>query len=767
MEDIFEEQYYAEESLDIMKYIRALFRRWWLVAAVSLAVIVPWFIYLKRQPPVYQADAWISFYRVTGAVSQELVQSRILQLKSRSFAEEVTAELGLTLELLPNPASPKLSRSDIFNKISTNRDPVPGSYRISYHPNGYCGIYFNGSRIDSLRLAQLVDDTLTYNGVTFSLNETIFSGTSDVVFKINDFRRTVSSLRTREEVTFNKEGDVMRIVLEDKDPELAAQTVNMLGETFISKSIQMDQAAIEENRRYLQEQMDLVKKDLDQIDNSLKAFNYNHPIGLDAEMKDIVDRLEVLQRDSTKMAGQKKDLQHLLGKFDYTNPNYEADDLGHYIFRQIASMEVFKDNNEMGIQRSKLNDYLTEKEQLIDKRIPETNEEMIDLMGKISQTEQQVLNLAQNEIDNITEQIKEIRKEMNQKQRLMNRLPTDQKLLINLRRNQRVKEDYYSEILRKSQEAQMSASVKADDVRFIDRAVPHYVPVSGSKMRKAAIGGAAGFFLGILVVLVMEMADRRIRTREDVRRYLQLPILGVIPKVRFDEYELQDSEKAKSISSQIVTHDYSPTPVGEAYRALRTSLLFNKSIGEIKTLAIGSVAPGEGKSFTAANLGITLAQQKSKTLLIDADLRRGVLHNSFNCPKKPGLTNFLTGVVPLETILHETYVPNLTLITCGSLLPNPSELLGSDRMKRFIEAVSRSFDIVIFDTPPLMAASDAVILSTLVDGIAVLLRAGMTNRTDVAQKLELFNNIQTNVLGVILNCAGIEIAHDGYSYYRY
>ena len=193
----------------------------------------------------------------------------------------------------------------------------------------------------------------------------------------------------------------------------------------------------------------------------------------------------------------------------------------------------------------------------------------------------------------------------------------------------------------------------------------------------------------------------------------------------------------------------------------------NKSIGEIKTLAIGSVMPGEGKSFTAANLAITLAQQKSRTLLVDADLRRGVLHNSFNVPKKPGLTNYLTGVVPVENVFNETYVPNLSLITCGSLLPNPSELLGSDRMKRFIEGISQRFDFVIFDTPPLMAATDAIILSTLVDGFAMLVRSGMTNRDDVKRKLELFQNLQANVLGVILNCAGVDVAHEGYSYYRY
>jgi capsular exopolysaccharide synthesis family protein len=127
----------------------------------------------------------------------------------------------------------------------------------------------------------------------------------------------------------------------------------------------------------------------------------------------------------------------------------------------------------------------------------------------------------------------------------------------------------------------------------------------------------------------------------------------------------------------------------------------------------------------------------------------------------------LTGVVSLESVVNETYIPNLSHITCGSLIPNPSELLGSAKMRRFIEGIRQRFDFVIFDTPPLMAATDAVILGTLVDGTAVVVRAGKTNRENVRRRLEIFQNIQARVLGIILNCAGVEVAHEGYSYYRY
>ena len=349
----------------------------------------------------------------------------------------------------------------------------------------------------------------------------------------------------------------------------------------------------------------------------------------------------------------------------------------------------------------------------------------------------------------------------------MGTLPDEELRLIQMSRQRRANEDIYTYLLRRFKEAELEEAVAPENVSILDPAYPPSGPINGGKQKRALMGILFGFCFGIGLALLWEVADKSIKTRNDVKRYLKLPILGIIPKVKFEDYELQDSEKAKSISSQIVTHDYSPTPVGEAYRALRTNILFSKSLGPIRSLIVGSVSPGEGKSFTAANLAITLAQQKSKTLIIDADLRRGVLHNSFNCPKKPGLTNYLTGVVPLESVLSETYIPNLSLITCGSLIPNPSELLGSNRMRRFVEGISKRFNFIIFDTPPLSAASDAVILGSFVDAVAILIKSGKTNREYVQNKLELFQNVQAKVIGVILNCAGVEVAHEGYSYYSY
>jgi len=279
----------------------------------------------------------------------------------------------------------------------------------------------------------------------------------------------------------------------------------------------------------------------------------------------------------------------------------------------------------------------------------------------------------------------------------------------------------------------------------------------------AMLGAFFALVMGLSVAFVLEFLDKSIKTPDDVKKYLKLPLLGTIPKVHFDhKYELQDFEKIRQIDSQLVTHDYSPTSIGEAYRALRTNIMFSKTIGRIT-----SPAPGDGKSFTASNLAIALAQHKTNTLLVDADLRRGVLHNTFACPKEPGLSNYLTGFSTLDEIINETYVPNLSLVSCGSMVPNPSELLGSFKMRQFIEETKRKFDVVIFDTPPLNAATDAVVLGTQTDAVAIVVLCEATNKDVAKRRLELFESVPARVIGVILNGTKAEMAHPGYSYYHY
>ncbi len=767
MEDFFEEQVNETEYFNVSQYLKGVLKRWWIVLIITGVISIPWIIYLKGQPPVFEAETWISFENVGGAVPENLIQSRIMKLKSRSFAEEVTAELGLTLELTQKEGLPEIKRQDIFQKFSTTMNPVAGFYSFHISPKGYCALFYENELLDSLRTEKIVGDTIEYNGIIFKLNPDVIHDRSQIDFRIKDFRETVRSLISRENIRTSGNGDLMRITLSDADPHLASRTVNMLAEIFIKKSIEMGKEANRFMRNYLENQLSVVQQQLNQSDYQLKKFRNTHLIGLDRETQDIMASLDGIDRNIHECTLNKEELGLLLNKLDPSVSDFEAGMSTRYIYSQLASQPVFEGDAEMAVARQELNELYQQRRDLHQRGFPELNPVIMEISEKVTLVEEKIYRLSKAKVLELEKQIADLENQKTEFHKELDTHPEEELKLIKLTRQRTANEEIYELLLKRYKEAQISEAVASENVSILDPAIPPSRPISAGKKKKAVFGFILGLFLGIGVSLILEITDKSIKTQEDVKRYLKLPILGVIPNVKFDNYEIQDSEKAKSISSQIVTHDYSPTPVGEAYRSLRTALLFSKKVGTIRSLVISSVFPSEGKSFTAANVAITLAQQKSKTLLIDADLRRGVLHNNFNCPKKPGLTNYLTGVVPLETILNETYVPNLSLITCGSLIPNPSELLGSEKMKRFIEGITKRFDFVVFDTPPLIAATDAVVLGTFVDGVSVVVRAGKTKREEVQRKLELFNNVQARMIGIILNGAGIEIAHEGYSYYSY
>jgi succinoglycan biosynthesis transport protein ExoP len=763
MEELFESPSTNNENVDFTKYTRGIIRRWWVVLACSAVVVVPWYVYLKKQPPIYMADCWLSFENVGRVISENLIENRMAKLRSRSYAEEVTAELGLTLKLI-SKSPMTLYRKDVFKTFFTGRNPIQGAYTLHFYSNGMASIWSENKMLDSVRVEHFVQDTASYCGFSFCLNPEILTKQSHIEFLINPFQPTAESLLAREEI-IPQGRTLIQLTLKDTDPYLASETINMLADKFVQKSIELSKKASRFNREYLEEQLNLVQKELNETDYQLKNFRDAHIQDLDEESKETVNQLNQISEQISSLTLQKKDIGQMLSRLDPQSPNFETDVSIRYIYEQIMDVPVFQKDQEMGLIQQEWKTKYSELDGL--SRFPSTNDQVKRINEDITELQSKISVLAQNKLKDIDDQIALLKKQEQTSQQKLNKLPQEELNLLRLNRQRRANEVIYEALNKNYKEAQINENVDAENISLYDRAVVPTRPITGDKRKKILTSLLFGILFGVSVAFFWEITDKSIRSREDIKKFLKLSLLGVIPKVKFDTYELQDSEKAKSISSQIVTHDYSPTPVGEAYRALRTSLLFSKTFGPVKSIVVSSVAPGEGKSFTAANLAITLAQQKSKTLLIDADFRRGVLHNSFNCPKKPGLTNYLTGVASLDNVLNETYIPNLMLITCGSMIPNPSELLGSEKMQKFIEGITHRFDFVIFDTPPLFAASDAIILGTLADGVVLIVRAGMTKRDDVQRKMELFQNVRAKVIGVVFNCAGVEVAHEGYSYYAY
>lgn len=209
------------------------------------------------------------------------------------------------------------------------------------------------------------------------------------------------------------------------------------------------------------------------------------------------------------------------------------------------------------------------------------------------------------------------------------------------------------------------------------------------------------------------------------------------------------NKKKRPVS--LITHDSPKLAISEQYRLIRTNIQFSAVDLEIKTIMITSAESADGKSTTAANLAIVLAQQGKKVILVDADLRKPSIHYAFDLSNLYGLTDVLTRNISLEEAISRTYVPNLSILTSGPTPPNPSELLDSNAMKKVMEELKERFDYIIFDTPPVLAVTDPQIIANKCDGVVLVIASGKTNKYRAIKAKELLENAKSRILGVIIN----------------
>ncbi|PTL37913.1 CpsD/CapB family tyrosine-protein kinase [Alkalicoccus saliphilus] len=222
--------------------------------------------------------------------------------------------------------------------------------------------------------------------------------------------------------------------------------------------------------------------------------------------------------------------------------------------------------------------------------------------------------------------------------------------------------------------------------------------------------------------------------------------------------EMSDKQRA------LITEFDKRSPISEQFRTLRTNIQFASVDRQLKTIMVTSSSPGEGKSTTVANLSIVLAQQGNKILLVYTDLRKPTVHFSFQVPNQIGFTNVVTGQALLSAAVFQTSIENVDVLPSGPIPPNPSELLGSKKMKAFMEDVSKKYDYVIFDAPPVNAVTDPQILSGLVDGTVLVIRSGKTEEEHAQKAVDSLKKVEANILGAVLNDRSMEESQYYYYY---
>ncbi|MCL5961933.1 MAG: polysaccharide biosynthesis tyrosine autokinase [Chloroflexi bacterium] len=317
----------------------------------------------------------------------------------------------------------------------------------------------------------------------------------------------------------------------------------------------------------------------------------------------------------------------------------------------------------------------------------------------------------------------------------------------------------YSQLVKNEQDLALAEARTGGGVRVADPAVAPIDPTQPKVLLNTLLAGIVGLLLAIGVAFLIEYLDDTVKTSEDLEQATSLPTLGT---ARVFPVERNGKEQNPSlIASNPRLH------FGEAYRTLRTNLQFATLNHKCEAVLVTSAGPGEGKSFTISNLAVVFAQAGKRVLIVDSDIRRPTLHKYFNVSNEIGLTNLLLAddQSRVNPFVQRTGYSGLRLLASGPLPPNPSELLSSPQMARAVAALKEEADIVLFDSPPVLAVSDAAILSALVDGVMLVVGAGQSRVKAIAQAKEAISLPGVVVLGTVLN--RVKAGGDGYYYYKY
>jgi succinoglycan biosynthesis transport protein ExoP len=312
----------------------------------------------------------------------------------------------------------------------------------------------------------------------------------------------------------------------------------------------------------------------------------------------------------------------------------------------------------------------------------------------------------------------------------------------------------YDLLFSRLKEVDVSIGIEPESIRVMEKAVPPGAPITPRKLQSLFLSALVGIGIGLALVFGLEYVDDSLRYPEEVTRDLGLTFLGVIPAANWDPDDLR---------THVLSNIDQKSGLSESYRNVRSALLFTPQGSSIRTLAVTSAVPKEGKTTTSLNLAVSIAQAGFRVLLVDADLRRGEVHKFFGLEGGRGLSDVLSGHAKAESVIQRTGIPNLDLVATGPFPSNPAELIMRNEFGTFLEYAKRTYDKILVDCPPVMAVSESSILASMVDGVVMVVWAGHTSRKLCQLSLQSIRQRGARMLGCVLN--NLEFGRVGYYYY--
>jgi len=717
------------EETHLRDYLRIIRRRWWYPVSAIVVVVMLATIYNLRSPSIYEGVTRIEILR----------EDRVVDLKDFQI---------------------NVAGSDDSQYINTKLKAIH-SPKIAYHVAKTLDLEHNS--IFAPGLARPL------NSPAEELNVT--DGETDLRVEMDRLKSFIDILLGNVDVKPVRETRLVEIRYRHQDKELARKISDSWADVFKNVTLDERKGTNREAASYLEGSVARYKLRLREAEEKLQNYLRDNQV------------LDFGQKEGT-VASRLAELNHLLLQAETERKNAElAYELSRSVSDVSTAPEIQRDQIVQELNK-KLTELRQQREQLTVEFTPEWPEvkkitnQLQQLEGELRAAHQRILSTIENHYRTAVQREQSLRALFLQQRAetlQQNRGAIGAKLL-------QADVDSNRQLLDSLLQSQKSVEVSQVDgflksnIRIAEFS-PEPQVVAPKRLQNIVLAGLLALIGGIGLTLFLDYINNKIESVEDIDRYLRLPALGVIPvlengnKARRQLGKGADANgrngkdtalSAPGNESVILTQVEANSAVAESYRQLRTSLLLSSAGGAPRTLLVTSSQPAEGKTTTSVNTAISLAQTGAAVLIIDADLRRPRVHKVFSLKNNAGLTNYLAGEGDMASLI-QIAMPNLYVLPAGPLPPNPAELLGSPKMKQAVETLSANFDYVVIDSPPVSSFADSLILSSLVEGVIIVVKARITPR-EMAQRTKAhLQSVGAKILGVVVN----HIKPQPHDYYYY
>ncbi len=573
--------------------------------------------------------------------------------------------------------------------------------------------------------------------------------------------RLISAFHQRLTVGVVHNSRLVEVKFESTVPKEAADAVNTLSDLYVENNFRKKYESAMQASDWMANQLRELKVKMEQSHEALiKYERENQLFALDQGQNVTVAKLADLNKELTEAEADRmaKESQYQLVA------TQRLDDLTAVMQNPMIQ--------QLENQRSQAANNLAEERATLGPKHPkvlQTERQLQEIDSQLDSQKQAVAARIQSDYRAALNHEQLLRRAFDQQKNEANTLNSKLVEYSLLRRDYETNQQLYEGLLQRLKEAGISSGLRSSNIHVVDRARPPVLPIRPRKSLNLMLSLIVGLALGCALALFNEYLDNSVKIPEDVEQLVNQPVLGIIPAVSSvaaypRRKPLPRPAAASSATSELTTVSQPQSVVSEAYRALRTSILLSTSRHAPQLILISSGQPREGKTTTALNLAITLAQRGDRVVLIDTDLRRPRIHRSFQMSNDRGLSTFLTSQAAAEELARPVrQVPNLFVITSGPTPPNPAELLSSEPLEVLFAELRRHFDFIILDSPPAITVADSLILAAHADGVMLVVHGGVTTRETLRHTTKLMNSVNARLLGVVLN--NVDVRSVDYKYY--